>query len=123
MLNPARLFRLLNELVFILLGLLLVWVAMTGRYFFNRRAPSWIVLGVVLILWGARAWRPRLVAPGLSAAPQIVRGASLVLVGAMMLGIAWLPFQWVAPLLGSAGVILALRGLVSAVLALRPRAV
>jgi hypothetical protein len=38
----------------------------------------------------------------------------------MMLGIAWLPFRWSALLLGAAGVILAVRGLVSAALAARP---
>ncbi len=117
MLSPANLFRLLNELVFVLLGVLLVWVAATGRYFFNRRAPMWIALGAFLIYWGLRAW----VRAGRydSRGEQRVRGGSLAVVGAMMLGIAWLPFRWVAPLLGAAGIILVARGLVSAVLIAR----
>jgi hypothetical protein len=120
MLDPANLFRLLNELVFLLLGPLLVWVAWTGRYFFNRRAPTWIGLGAFLIYWGLRAWwRASRPASRRELAPAAVRGGSLALVGAMMLGIAWLPFAWVGPLLGAAGGILIVRGLVSAVLVAR----
>ncbi len=124
MLSPAKLFWLLNELIFVLLGLLLVWVAVTSRYLFlHRRSAAWIGLGVFLIYWGLRAWRRASRAPhGSSRGEGIasgVRGASLALVGAMMLGVAWLPFSWVGPLLGAAGGILAVRGLVSAVLAAR----
>ncbi len=111
MLSPANLFRVLNELVFILLGVLLVWVAVTGRFYFPRRGPAWIGLGAFLVYWGLRAWlRAGRSAPRGEAA---VRGASLALVGAMMLAIALLPFRWSAPLLGAAGAILAVRGLVS----------
>ena len=117
MLSPVKLFRLLTEFVFVLLGALLVWVATTGRYFFNRRAPAWIGLGAILIYWGLRAgWRTR---QADAREDSLVRGVSLALVGVMMLGIAWLPFAWVAPLLGVAGGILVLRGLVSAVLVTR----
>ena len=56
MLSPAHVFRLLNELVFVLLGVLLAGVAFTGRYSFNRRAPAWLGLGAFLIYWGLRAW-------------------------------------------------------------------
>ncbi len=117
MLSPAHLLRLLNELVFVLLGVLLVWVAATGRYFFNRRAPTWIALGAFLIYWGLRAWARA--GRYASRGEHRVRGGSLALVGAMMLGIAWLPFRWVAPLLGAAGGILVVRGLVSAMLVAR----
>lgn len=117
MLSLANLFRVLNELVFVLLGVLLVWVAVTGRYSFNRRAPGWIGLGAFLLYWGLRAWsrRGRGAWRG-EAAATAVRGASLALVGAMMLGIVWVPFRWTAPLLGAAGVILMVRGLLSTVL-------
>jgi len=117
MLRPAHLFRLLNELIFVLLGALLVWVAATGRYFFNRRAPGWIGLGAFLIYWGVRAWARA--GPSTSRGEDRVRGGSLAVVGLLMLGIAWLPFRWVAPLLGAAGSILALRGIVSVVLVAR----
>ncbi len=113
MLSPAKLFRLLSEFVFVLLGLLLVWVAATGRYFFNRRAPMWIGLGVFLIFWGLRAWWHA--GRSASRGEHRVRGGSLVLLGAMMLGITWLPFSWIAPLLAAAGAILMVPGMVSAV--------
>jgi hypothetical protein len=114
MLSLAKVFRLLTEFIFVLLGLLLVWVATTGRHFFDRRAPAWMGLGALLILWGlGTLWRAG--RSGLRA-DNLVRGASLALMGAMILGMAWLPFAWVAPLLGVAGGVMVLRGLVSAVL-------
>ncbi len=121
MLSPANLFRLLNELVFVLLGVLLVWVAVTGRfsYSFNRRGPAWIGLGVFLVYWGLRAWLRA--GRNASRGEAAVRGASLALVGALMLGIALLPFRWSAALLGAAGGILAVRGLVSTALVARAR--
>jgi hypothetical protein len=48
--------------------------------------------------------------------PSGIRAASLALVGAIVLGIAFLPFSFAAPLLSAAGGILALRGLVSVVI-------
>ncbi len=120
MLSPANVFRLLSELVFVLLGVLLVWVARTGRYSFNRRAPAWIGLGAFLVYWGLRAWwRGSRQASRGEAAAGAVRGASLALVGGMMLGIVWVPFRWTAPLLGAVGAALMVRGLVSAVLVAR----
>lgn len=117
MLSLANVFRVLIELVFVLLGMLLVWMTVTGRYSFNRRAPAWIALGAFLVYWGLRAWwrRGRRAQRG-EAAAAAVRGASLALVGAMMLGIACVPLRWTAPLLGAAGVILMVRGLLSTVL-------
>ncbi len=119
MLSPANVFRLLNELVFVLLGVLLVWIARTSRYSFNRRAPAWIGLGAFLVYWGLRAWWRGGRQASRGEAATAVRGASLALVGGMMLGIAWVPFRWTAPLLGAAGAALMLRGLVSAVLVAR----
>ena len=123
MVSPAKLFRLLNELVFIFLGVLLLWVAVTGRYFFNRRATTWVGLGAFLIYWGLRTWWRTSRSPQQPSrrerAAAAVRASSLALLGAMMLGIAWLPFPWVAPLLGAAGSILLLRGMVSVVLVAR----
>ncbi len=119
MLTPDRLFRFANELIFLLLGALLVWIGVTGRIFFDRRSTAWAILSVALILWGLRAlavpeqwwqrWQSR------------IRGLSLVLTGALMLAITHAPFPWVAPLLITAGVLLALRGVSSAFLAVRTR--
>ena len=120
MLAPAKLLALLNEIIFVLLGLLLVQVALTGRLFWNRRAPAWIGLGAFLIYWGLRAlWRAGFTqrpAPHTLRAAAAVRGASLAMLGVLMLGVAWMPFAWVAPLLIAAGVVMALRGAVNAAL-------
>ncbi len=121
MLSPVKLFRLLTELIFMLLGLFLVWFAASGRlalgFLSVRKSAPWIGLGVFLVYWGLRA----AVKASRSASPgdERVRGGSLALVGAVMLGITWLPFPWVVPLLGMAGGVLILRGLASAVLVAR----
>ncbi len=113
-LSQAYLFRLLNELVFVLLGALLVFIALSRRFSLPRHSIAWMGLGVFLIYWGLRIWirsmrtQPRW--------PSQIRAGSLALVGAVVLGIAFLPFSFAAPLLAAAGGILALRGLVSVVL-------
>ncbi len=112
MATPALLFRLLNEFIFILLGALLGLMAVSGRYAVPGRSAMWIVLGGFMIYWGVRAGRrPESNAPRWQSR---VRGASLVLVGAMVLAMAWAPFRYVAPLLEVAGGVLILRGLAGA---------
>ena len=56
MLNPANLFRMMTEMIFVLLGCVLIGLGLTNRYMFNPRSPAWLGLGVVLVYWGARAW-------------------------------------------------------------------
>jgi hypothetical protein len=117
MLTAPRLLRLFIEVVFILLGLLIAWLAWSGRVVFDRHALSWIILGAALILWGLRAlqnaaqWSVR--------RQNLVRGASLVLVGATMLAAVKAPFTWVAPMIAAAGLLLVLRGLIGSLLILR----
>jgi hypothetical protein len=120
MLTPLRLFRLINELIFVLLGALLLWLAATGRYFFDPRRPAWLVLGAVLVFWGVRLLMRtgRYATLGGRAVEQI-RGASLAVVGALMISLAWMSLRWAGVLLGAAGGILILRGLASAALSLR----
>jgi hypothetical protein len=120
MLTPANLFRMLTEFIFVLLGGFLVSVGLSHRFFFDPRRPGWLLLGGVLVYWGARAIAktPRTVRRAQRIATQI-GGASLAVVGLMMLGLAFVEFRWVGVILASAGVILALRGLLGAVLALR----
>ena len=117
MLKTASLLRLLNELVLLLLGGLLVWVALSGNFFPDRRSTPWLVLGAFLVYWGlrtaARAGRYA------SRWEHYVRGGSLALVGAMMLGIAWAPFDWIKPLLIAAGAVLILRSIAEAALIAR----
>ncbi len=119
MLTAPRLLRLLIEVVFVLLGFLIAWLALSGRVVFDRHSLSWIILGAALILWGLRAlqnagqWSMR--------RQTLIRGTSLVLVGVAMLAAVKAPFNWVGPMIASAGSLLVLRGLLSAVLLLRAR--
>ena len=119
MLSTSTLLRITTELVLVPLGGLLVWVGVTGRFWWERRSLGWIALGVILIYWGVRAvlragryqtrWEHR------------VRGGSLSVLGLLMLGIAAVPFLWVRPLLITAGALVALRGIFCAALVARTR--
>lgn len=119
MLTAPRLLGLFIEIIFVLLGLLIAWLAWSGRVLFDRHSASWIILGAALILWGLRAlqnagqWSQRW--------QNLVRGASLVLVGVAMLAAVKAPFIWVGPMIASAGLLLVARGLLSAMLILRSR--
>ena len=123
MLTPANLFRMITEFIFILLGGVLAWVGLSGRLEFgnfNPRGPAWLALGAVLIYWGARTWAKT--AAWARTSDRIaaqVGGASLVLVGVMMLSLVFVEFRWAAIVFIAAGIILALRGLLAAVLSLR----
>ena len=120
MLTPANLFRMMNELVFVLLGGLLVWVGVANRFWVDPRRPAWLVLAAVLIIWGVRAWMKagRIAVSGQRIVARI-RGASLVLVGALMISMLWVDLRWAGTVLATAGAILIARGLASAALALR----
>ena len=119
MLSPARLTQLLTEFVFLLLGALVIWLAANGRIYFDRRAVSWLVLSVGLMAWGLLA----LAKPGQSWVKwqKWNRGGSLVLLGAAMLAITRVPFDWVVKLLAAVGFILLLRGVFGSFLILRQR--
>lgn len=119
MLTPQRLLRLMIEVVFVLLGVLVLWLGLSGRASVDRYKPSWLILSAALILWGLRAligphkWWVRW--------ENWTRGLSLTLLGLLMLAISRVPFMWVGPLLASAGVLMGLRGIIGATLVLRPR--
>ena len=123
MLNPANLFRMMTEFIFILLGGFLVWLGLSGRLDprnFNPRGPAWLGLGAVLIYWGTRGWAKTARAARTSdrIAAQ-VGGASLILVGLMMLLLAVVESRHAGTVFAAAGAILAFRGFVAAVLSLR----
>lgn len=107
------------EIIFVLLGLLVVWLGLTGHIFFNRHKLSWLILSVGLILWGLRALyrKPRSEPPR---AEDYTRAVSLTLLGVVLLAISRVPFRWVGPLLAGAGLLLAARGMAGSVLLLRP---
>jgi hypothetical protein len=113
--STTHLFRLMNEVVFVLLGALLAWAAFTGHYYFNPRNMTWILLAGLLVAYG-------IVAAMWSSGPRsisIVRGGSLIVVGLIMLALSHVILRWVEPMLILAGATLALRGLIVAVLVLR----
>jgi hypothetical protein len=77
-------------------------------------------LGAALIYWGARTWAKTARAARTSdRVVAQVAGASLALVGLMMLSLALVEFRWVGYVFAAAGAILALRGILAAVLSLR----
>ena len=123
MLNPANLFRMMTEFIFILLGGFLAWLGLSGRLNlgnFNPRGPAWLGLGAVLIYWGARNWAKT--TRGARTSDRTVAqvgGASLILVGLMMFSLLFVEFRRVGIVFAAAGMILALRGILAAVLSLR----
>ena len=119
MLTPERLLRLMIELIFIMLGGLIAWLALVRHIAVDRHGVSWLILSVALILWGLRA----LYKPGQwwLRWENWTRGLSLSLLGILMLAISRVPFLWVAPMLAAAGGLLALRGSIGCALVLRPR--
>src|SRR5260370_3360658 len=89
--SPASLLRTTNEMIFVLLGGLLVWVGLSSRFMFNPRKPAWLGLGVVLVYWGARAWmKTKRVARTAERTALRVGGASLPGVGLLMLSLVLL---------------------------------
>lgn len=120
MFTPQRLLRIVIELLFVLLGGLVIWLGLSGQIFFDRRKPSWLILSAALILWGLRAlYRP---AQSSSQVERWTRGLSLILLGIVMLAMSRVPFPWVGPLVAMGGLVLGTRGLVSLALILRPHA-
>ena len=119
MFTPQQVLRITIEIIFVLLGGLVVWLGFSEHILFDRRKPGWLLLSAALIVWGVRA----LYKPGQwwSRTEQWTRGLSLTLLGVVMLAISRVPFSWVGGLLAFAGGLLMLRGLLVAVLILRPR--
>jgi len=122
MLTPERLFQLMIELIFVLLGALLVWfglVGLTHGRTVDRHGAAWLILSVALIVWGLRA----LYSPGQwwLRRQNWTRGLSLALLGVLMLVMSRVPFGWVGPMLATCGGVLVLRGMMAAFLVFRPR--
>jgi len=115
--SPAQLFRLLTEIVFLLAGVLLIFVGLTGRYMaaFDAGGLSWRILAVILMIWGLRGLRQsRLIAVRNLRVAAWLGGASLIAVGAIMFSLAWVQLGDVGSLLAVAGTIFVARGLGSA---------
>lgn len=119
MLTPERLFRFMIEAMFVMLGILLVWLGLVRRTYVDRHSVSWLILGGALILWGLRA----LYSPGQwwLRWQNWTRGLSLALLGGLMLVMTRVPFLWVGPMLAVGGGLLVLRGIMASALIFRPR--
>jgi hypothetical protein len=114
--SPNQLLRLLIELIFVLLGALLIWVAFNGHYLnVDPRSIGWLLLAGLLTVYGLVTiqWR------GADRGTAFVRGGSLIIVGLAMLGLSRAKMEWVTPLLIVAGVALAARGVIVGALVLR----
>ena len=119
MLTPARFAQLLMEVVFLLLGALLVWLAVNQRIAFDRHSSAWLVLSFALVAWGALAFtRP---AQFWKKWEKWNRGGSLVLLGLIMLAMSRVPFNRMFALLIFAGAVLIARGVIGSLLILRQR--
>jgi hypothetical protein len=114
MMMPLRFFI---EVILALLGGFILWLALVTHKYPDRHSQSWLIVSVVLMVWGAfavlraRGLRTYLV--------DRVGGFSLILVGGLMLVISRAPFAWVMPLFAATGGLLVLRGLVGCVLVSR----
>jgi hypothetical protein len=115
--TPANLFRLLSEFIVLLLGAFLILLAGTRRVGLPARPAALAFLGVLFLYWGIRAWMRR--EPDSNRAQTHLRAGSLVLVGVFILGIPLLPLRHANLLLGIAGAVLVVRGIVGAFLALK----
>jgi len=119
MLSPARLTQLVVEVIFLLLGLLVVWLGVTVHINFDRRSLGWLVISIGVAAWGLLAlgkpgeWWARL--------QKWNRGGSMVLLGLVMLAISRVPFLWVGRLLAICGLVLVVRGVLGSVLILKQR--
>ena len=116
-LSPATLFRLMSEFIMLLLGALLILLALTRRVGLPTRPSALVFLGVLFLYWGVRAWMRR--EPDSARVQTHIRGGSLVLVGLLVLAIPLMPLRHANFLLGAAGSVLVLRGLVGAVLSFK----
>lgn len=115
--NAASLLRLINEFIILLLGALLILLALTRGVALPSKPVAMVALGVALAYWGVRAGmrREREVSRSLGN----IRSGSLILVGILVVAIPLLPLRYADLLLGSAGAILVIRGLLGAFLFVR----
>lgn len=119
MMSTDRLLRIFVELLFVCLGTLVVWLGFTNHIFFDRRSLGWLVVSIILVLWGARGfYKP---AKFLSRGENWNRAISLVLLGLVMLAMSRVRDDLVAPMLAVLGLLLTIRGGIGAFLVVRSK--
>lgn len=116
--SAASLLRLINEIIILLLGALLILLAVSRGVALPARPAAMIALGVALAYWGVRARMRR--DTDVSPSQVKVRSGSLILVGAIVVAVPLLPIRYAESLMITAGAILVLRGILGAILFLRP---
>ncbi|MGB7731814.1 MAG: hypothetical protein WBL50_27610 [Candidatus Acidiferrum sp.] len=119
MFSPARLTQFTVELIFVLLGVLVVWLGLHQQINFNPHSVSWMAVSIGVIGWGAVA----LAKPGLwkERWQKWNQGGSMILLGLLMLSIGRVPFGWVGKFLAICGLVLIVRGVAGSLLILRQR--
>jgi hypothetical protein len=119
MLSLARLTQFMVELIFVLLGALVIWLGLHGHISFDPLSIQWLAISIGVIAWGVLA----LAKPGQWWArwQKWNRGGSMILLGLLMLAIGRVPFIWVGKFLALGGVVLVIRGLLGSVLILKQR--
>ena len=117
MLSPVRLTQLTVELIFVLLGVLVIWLGLHERINFNPRSLPWLAISAGVIAWGALT----LAKPGQwwMRWQKWNRGGSMLLLGILMLGIARVPFGLAGRCLAVCGVVLLVRGIFGSLLIVR----
>lgn len=115
--SPAQMTQVAVELIFLLLGVLVVWLGATGHINFDRRSIGWLAVSVGATAWGLMALgKP---GPWSERWKKWNRGGSMVVLGLLMLAISRVPFLWVGKLLAVCGVVLLVRGALGAALLLK----
>lgn len=117
--QSGNLFRMLNEVVVFLLGALLLVLSISGGLHVPRGSAPVLVLGAILIYWGARTGMRRSL-PATRIYDRL-RAISFVAAGLVILNVALIPYRYAGVALGMAGGILALRGLAAAAYLARPK--
>lgn len=117
--NTTRFSQVLFELVMLVLGLMIAFLALNRRFQPPYRLALWVVVGALLIIWGWRTWvRRGQYDRRLLRALQWVRSGSLVLAGAVMIAMMWIAISDARLMLLVVGGVFALRGLLGAALAI-----
>jgi hypothetical protein len=115
--TTARLFGLFNELLMFLLGAMIFLLAWAGRVGRPARSVALVLLGLVLVYWGLRAWMRR--KAGAEGRLAVLQAGSLGIVGMLVLAVAFLPVAYTDLLLMMSGGVLALRGIAGGILVMR----
>src|ERR1700761_4281841 len=112
-------FRLLSEFIVLCLGPLPLVLSFSGRASLPARPVGLIALGVLCLYMAARAFtKPEAGVPRIQSQ---IRAVSLAIVGILLINIAVFHPRSSLLLLGIAGAVLVVRGLIGAIISLRRR--